>query len=225
MNDRWIEELKYDEQSGLIPCIVQDAQSLEVLMLAYMNEESLRQTVLTGEMWFWSRSRQELWNKGATSGHRQRVVSLRFDCDKDALLCLVEQTGVACHTGAHSCFFAAQRFEGADCCQSEGKLRYALLEELAALIAERDETRPAGAYTTYLFEQGREKILKKIGEESTEVVIAAMKGDRAELTAEVSDLIYHLFVLLQEQKLPFDEVLRLLETRRGKQAEQTASSR
>jgi phosphoribosyl-ATP pyrophosphohydrolase/phosphoribosyl-AMP cyclohydrolase len=214
MSDPWIDNLKYDPDTGLIPCIVQDVQSREVLMLAYMNRESIQLTVETGQTWFWSRSRQQLWNKGATSGHTQRVVRLRYDCDRDTLLAEVEQTGPACHTGSDTCFFEAA--PGYEVGARSARHRYEILDELLQTIAARDAERPTGAYTTYLFEKGLEKILKKIGEESTEVVIAAMKGDREELTAEVGDLIYHLFVLLQEQKLSFDDVLALLEERHKK---------
>jgi len=208
----WIDSLQYDER-GLIPCVVQDIATREVLMLAYMNRESLAKTVETGLTWFWSRSRGELWNKGGTSGHVQKVVRLSYDCDADTLLAEVEQTGPACHTGAANCFFtqvpefAAERAAGG---------RYAILDELLETIKDRDAQRPEGAYTTYLFEKGLEKILKKIGEESAEVVIAAMKRDHGELTAEAGDLIYHLLVLLQEQKLSFDEVLKLLAERHAK---------
>lgn len=211
MSNEWVSSLQYDD-NGLIPCIVQDVQSREVLMLAYMNRESIAKTLETGTTWFWSRSRQEFWNKGATSGHVQRVVRLSYDCDRDTLLAEVNQTGAACHTGAYSCFFAEGYGEEA----ARSGHRYAILDELLTTIAKRDAERPEGAYTTYLFEKGLEKILKKVGEESTEVVIAAMKGDREELTAEVGDVIYHLFVLLQEQKLSFDEVLKLLEARHAK---------
>ena len=208
MSNEWIETLKYDD-NGLIPCVVQDVQSCEVLMLAYMNRESIAKTLESGQTWFWSRSRQELWNKGATSGHVQQVVKLAYDCDRDTLLCEVQQTGPACHTGSYTCFTTHVE-------RAVPGHRYAILDELLTTIAQRDAERPEGAYTTYLFEKGLEKILKKVGEESTEVVIAAMKGDREELTAEVGDVIYHLFVLLQEQKLSFDEVLKLLESRHAK---------
>ncbi|ARU61419.1 bifunctional phosphoribosyl-AMP cyclohydrolase/phosphoribosyl-ATP pyrophosphatase [Tumebacillus avium] len=214
MSLAWIDSLQFDEATGLIPCVVQDVQSREVLMLAYMNRESIEKTVETGQTWFWSRSRQELWNKGATSGHVQQVVRFGYDCDRDTLLCEVEQTGPACHTGSYTCFF--ESVPGYAAGERSAGHRYAILDELLATIAARDAERPTGAYTTYLFEKGLEKILKKIGEESTEVVIAALKGDRPELTAEAGDLIYHLFVLLQEQKLSFDDVLKLLEERHSK---------
>lgn len=211
----WVDSLTFDPQTGLIPCIVQDIHTREVLMLAYMNRDSILKTLETNQTWFWSRSRQELWNKGATSGHTQQVVRLSYDCDQDTLLAEVQQTGPACHTGAYSCFYetAADNAPQSDIrCIN----RFAILDDLLRIIADRDAERPEGAYTTYLFEKGLEKILKKVGEESTEVVIAAMKNDRAELTAEVGDVIYHLFVLLQERKLPFDDVLRLLEERHTK---------
>jgi phosphoribosyl-ATP pyrophosphohydrolase/phosphoribosyl-AMP cyclohydrolase len=211
----WIDNLKFDEATGLIPCIVQDVHSREVLMLAYMNRESIQKTIETGQTWFWSRSRQELWNKGAASGHVQEVVRFGYDCDRDTLLCEVKQTGPACHTGSSTCFFEA--VPGFEVGERKAGHRYEILDELLKTIAARDAKRPEGAYTTYLFEKGLEKILKKIGEESTEVVIAAMNGDREELTAEAGDLIYHLFVLLQQQKLSFDEVLKLLEARHSNQ--------
>ncbi|HEU4964093.1 MAG TPA: bifunctional phosphoribosyl-AMP cyclohydrolase/phosphoribosyl-ATP diphosphatase HisIE [Bacilli bacterium] len=248
-NTAWVDDLTYDRTTGLLPCIVQDVKSREVLMLAYMNRESILKTLETGQTWFWSRSRQELWNKGATSGHVQQVVRLSYDCDRDTLLAEVEQTGAACHTGAKTCFFetvvekenetgvagyaisytklrreAAAKTHAnsrpkpspADATATCLANRFAILDDLLTIIADRDAERPEGAYTTYLFEKGLEKILKKVGEESAEVVIAAMKNDRAELTAEVGDVIYHLFVLLQERKLPFDEVLKLLEERHTK---------
>lgn len=218
MNYEWADNLKYDPATGLIPCIVQDVQSRDVLMLAYMNRESIILTVETGQTWFWSRSREQLWNKGATSGHTQRVVRFGYDCDRDTLLAEVEQTGPACHTGSYSCFFeeVPGYAAGERAAKQEAGHRYAILDELLQTIAERDAKRPEGAYTTYLFEKGLEKILKKIGEEATEVVIAAMKGDKEELTAEAGDVIYHLLVLLQEQKLSFDNVLALLEARHAK---------
>lgn len=215
MNDReWIEGLKFDEATGLIPAIVQDVQSKEVLMLAYMNRESLQKTLDTGTTWFWSRSRQEYWNKGATSGHVQQVARISYDCDKDTLLVEVKQTGAACHTGHYSCFFT----QGVgDTRQIHEGNRYAILDELIQTIAKRYAERPEGAYTTYLFEKGLDKILKKVGEESTEVIVAAKNRDDYELTCEVGDLIYHLLVLLRQQELPLDAVLDELEKRHGKQ--------
>jgi phosphoribosyl-ATP pyrophosphohydrolase/phosphoribosyl-AMP cyclohydrolase len=207
-------QLKWDA-AGLIPAVVQDYSSKEVLMLAYMNRESLQLSVESGETWFWSRSRQELWHKGATSGHTQRIVSMQYDCDGDTLLVRVDQQGPACHTGKYSCFFndiPTSEQAGASREASESD-RFAVLSMLDATIAERYAERPEGAYTTYLFEKGLDKILKKIGEESAEVLIAAKNNDREELRAEAGDLIYHLMVLLRQQNMPIDEVLQVLENR------------
>ncbi|WP_052487822.1 bifunctional phosphoribosyl-AMP cyclohydrolase/phosphoribosyl-ATP diphosphatase HisIE [Gordoniibacillus kamchatkensis] len=217
-------EIKYDAH-GLVPAIVQDVASKEVLMLAYMNAESLERTVKTGETWFWSRSRQELWHKGATSGHTQAVVSLKYDCDADTLLVLVEQKGPACHTGKYSCFYndiplqnGAEAASAAPDTGSEhaAARRFAIVSELESLIASRDAERPEGSYTTYLFEKGLDKILKKFAEEAAEVVIAAKNNDNDELRCEASDVLFHLLVLLRERKLPLDAVLRELENRHVK---------
>ena len=196
--------VKFDEL-GLVPAIIQDAGTKEVLTLAYMNQESLTKTLETGETWFYSRSRQELWHKGATSGNTQTVVSVNYDCDQDALLVLVFPKGPACHTGAVSCF-SERVFEGemAD---------YQILNSLEKVIIDRERERPEGAYTTYLFEKGVDKILKKVGEEASEVIIAAKNRDHGELKWEAADLLYHLQVLLVEQGLPFKEVLKTLEER------------
>ncbi|GAE31593.1 bifunctional phosphoribosyl-AMP cyclohydrolase/phosphoribosyl-ATP diphosphatase HisIE [Alkalihalobacillus hemicellulosilyticus] len=203
-----IEAIQFDEK-GLVPAIVQDAASKEVLTLAYMNEESLKKSLETKETWFYSRSRQELWHKGATSGNTQTIVDMRYDCDADALVVLVNPTGPACHKGVYSCFSDSLLKEEVQVNPS----RYAILDELERLIAEREAERPEGAYTTYLFEKGVDKILKKVGEEAGEVIIAAKNRDHEELKWEVADLFYHTLVLLREQKLPFDEVLRVLEER------------
>ncbi|MGI6188021.1 MAG: bifunctional phosphoribosyl-AMP cyclohydrolase/phosphoribosyl-ATP diphosphatase HisIE [Brevibacillus sp.] len=209
-------QLRFDE-NGLIPAIVQDAVSKEVLTLAYMNKESLAKSLQTGETWFWSRSRQELWHKGATSGHTQRIVSMRYDCDGDALVVQVIPNGPACHTGSYTCFgqtiaSGGEAAEGAD--QTTVPDRFAILNELEQLIASREAERPEGAYTTYLFEKGVDKILKKVGEEAAEVIIAAKNRSHDELRYEAADLIYHLLVLLREQKLPLDDVLAELRRRR-----------
>lgn len=205
-----LDELKWDEQ-GLIPAIVQDAVSKEVLMLAYMNRESLQKSLETKETWFWSRSRKELWHKGATSGNTQRIRSIRLDCDADTLLISVDPSGPACHTGKYSCF--GQLGETEELSESNF---YEILSKLQNIIAQREAERPEGAYTTYLFEQGVDKILKKVGEEAAEVIIAAKNRDPVELRNEASDLIYHLLVLLQEQKLPLDEVLKELSNRHAR---------
>lgn len=212
-----IDQITYDAQ-GLVPAIVQDAVSKEVLMLAYMNSESLQRTIQTGDTWFWSRSRGELWNKGATSGHTQKVKSLRYDCDADTLLVLVEQVGPACHNGTYTCFTENIPVEGAAqeaASAAEGN-RFAILGELEAVIASRDAERPEGAYTTYLFEKGVDKILKKVGEETAEVIIAAKNKDNDELRYEASDLIFHLMVLLRNNKLPLDDIMKELANRHVK---------
>lgn len=212
----WVDQIKWSED-GLVPAVVQDALSKEVLMLAYMNEESLRKSLESGQTWFWSRSRNELWNKGATSGHTQQIVSLHYDCDGDTLLVKVQQKGPACHTGAYSCFYregASAEEKAASTQQQED--RFGPLSRLEATIAQRDAERPEGAYTTYLFEKGVDKILKKVGEETAEVIIAAKNRDQEELRAEAADLIFHLMVLLREQGIPFDGVLQELEFRHRK---------
>ncbi|WP_425462700.1 bifunctional phosphoribosyl-AMP cyclohydrolase/phosphoribosyl-ATP diphosphatase HisIE [Melghirimyces algeriensis] len=199
--------VQFDEK-GLIPAIVQDADSKEVLTLAYMNDQSLQKTVETGETWFWSRSRNELWHKGATSGNTQKVTAIRYDCDQDALLIQVRPRGPACHTGHYSCFQ-----------KGEEKLhdRFAILNTLEQVIATREAERPEKSYTTQLFEEGVDTILKKVGEEATEVVIAAKNRSSEELAWEISDLIFHLLVLLREQRLSLDCVLAELEKRHRKQ--------
>lgn len=207
------EQLRFDE-NGLIPAIVQDAVSKTVLTLAYMNKESLNKSLETKETWFWSRSRQELWHKGETSGNTQRIVSMSYDCDGDALVVQVVPNGPACHTGAYSCF-AGELLGTAEERQTATESdRFAILGELEQLIAAREVERPEGSYTTYLFEKGVDKILKKVGEEAAEVIIAAKNRSAEELRYEASDLIFHLLVLLREQKLPLDEVLTELQRRR-----------
>ncbi|WII37795.1 phosphoribosyl-AMP cyclohydrolase [Paenibacillus thiaminolyticus] len=273
------DRIRWDGQ-GLVPAIVQDAGTREVLMMAYMNRESLLKSCETGETVFWSRSRQELWHKGATSGNTQRIVEMAADCDGDTLLIQVIPNGPACHTGTYTCF-DAERSEIAPLSEAQEALvarsgasaedaalvarseaaaedavlvarsgasaedaalvarseaaaedavlvarsgagtedtaltadPYRVLAELEQVIAEREEERPKGAYTTYLFDSGLDKILKKIGEESAEVLIAAKNGDNKELTGEAGDLLFHLLVLLRERKLPFVLVLNELQRR------------
>ncbi|GGG05138.1 bifunctional phosphoribosyl-AMP cyclohydrolase/phosphoribosyl-ATP diphosphatase HisIE [Paenibacillus abyssi] len=211
----WKNEIKWNAD-GLVPAIIQDAVSKEVLMMAYMNEESLNKSIESGETWFWSRSRGELWHKGATSGHVQKIRSMRYDCDGDTLLVRVDQEGSACHTGRYSCFFNQIAVPGANDDPREAKERFAMLNQLEATISQRYAERPDGAYTTYLFEKGVDKILKKVGEEAAEVIIAAKNKDNDELRSEVSDLIFHLMVLLRERGLPLDEVMRELGLRHNK---------
>ena len=198
-----IKSLKFDER-GLIPAIVQDARTREVLTLAFMNEESLARTIETGETWFWSRSRHELWHKGETSGNTQSVVNLINDCDNDALVVLVNPAGPACHTGARSCFDSKPGDEDLGL----------LLANLYKLIESRERERPDGSYTTYLFNSGLDKILKKVGEESAETIIAAKNDDVSRLTSETADLVYHLLVLLVARGVSLDEVRKELERRR-----------
>ncbi|MDM5315207.1 bifunctional phosphoribosyl-AMP cyclohydrolase/phosphoribosyl-ATP diphosphatase HisIE [Fictibacillus sp. b24] len=209
-----LEKLNFDEK-GLIPAIVQDYQSKEVLTVAYMNRESLEKTIEIGETVFFSRSRQELWHKGETSGNTQKVKSIRYDCDQDAVVVLVEPQGPACHTGSYSCF-SETLYSADDKADAPNADRYAILTELQEVIAKREHEMPEGAYTTYLFEHGVDKILKKVGEEAGEVIIAAKNRDPEELKWEVSDLLYHVLVLLQEQKVPLDEILTTLKERHTK---------
>ncbi len=210
-----IDIIKFNEQ-GLVPAIIQDYKSGQVLMMAYMNSESLQLTLDTGNTWFYSRSRQQLWMKGETSEHIQKVKDIRYDCDQDTLLILVEQQGVACHTGKLSCFYRNQdhyEVEPPVFC-SDNKLDLAVIEELFDIIRGRKEQMPTGSYTTYLFEKGLDKILKKVGEESAEVIIAAKNEEKAELIYESADLIYHLLVLLVEKGVSISEVLTELRGRR-----------
>jgi phosphoribosyl-ATP pyrophosphohydrolase/phosphoribosyl-AMP cyclohydrolase len=218
-----IEDVKYDER-GLVPVVVQDALTGEALTLAYMNAESLARTMAEGETWFWSRSRGELWHKGATSGNTQRVLEVRLDCDGDALVVLVEPAGPACHTGARSCFHrelqvrASQVSGPIDEVKGERDNLGATLERLYALIQNRREERPEGSYTTYLFNEGLDKILKKVGEESAETIIAAKNEDVRPLINEASDLIYHLVVLMVERGITLEDVRAELASRSvGKQ--------
>jgi phosphoribosyl-ATP pyrophosphohydrolase/phosphoribosyl-AMP cyclohydrolase len=201
------EDVRFDER-GLVPAVVQDARTREVLTLAYMNEESLRRTLSEGETWFWSRSRAELWHKGATSGHTQRVVEMRLDCDSDALVVLVEPRGPACHTGAVSCF----RHEEVE---KDAARIGDVLEEIYGVIAGRRREMPEGSYTTYLFGKGLNKILKKVGEEAAETIIAAKDEDADALTAETADLVYHLLVLMVERGLTLEALAGELARRRG----------
>ncbi|RAI86914.1 phosphoribosyl-ATP pyrophosphatase /phosphoribosyl-AMP cyclohydrolase [Paenibacillus pabuli] len=218
-----VEHIRWSD--GLVPAIVQDAKTRQVLMMAYMNRESLKLSLESGETWFWSRSRQELWHKGATSGNVQTITSLKYDCDGDTLLVEVKPNGPACHTGAVTCFHneivglpeqSADQASGNSSTatsSASSESRFEVLAELESVIAERERERPEGAYTTYLFDKGVDKILKKIGEEASETIIAAKNKDNDELRLEVSDLMYHLLVLLQERKLPLDDIMSELSRR------------
>ena len=197
-------ELKFDEK-GLIPAIVQDHYTKEVLTLAYMNKESLAITIDERRTCFWSRSRQELWRKGETSGNVQHVGSITADCDGDALVVEVVKDGPACHTGAESCFF--NRLYLSD------ELKQFSYEGLYELIQGRKTQPKEGSYPTYLFEKGIDKILKKVGEESTEVIIAAAKNDRAETIFEIADVCYHILVLMVQMGISVKDVTAELEKR------------
>lgn len=212
-----LSKIRWDAQ-GLVPAIVQDVETKEVLMLAYMNEESLRRTLLEGKACYYSRSRQSLWLKGETSGHFQEIVDIKFDCDQDALLLTVRQIGMACHENYFSCFhydLTSEGFKGIG--EPEVRPEPTLgrtLELLTDVIHSRNLERPEGAYTTYLFEKGIDKILKKVGEESAEVIIAAKNANSEEIRSEVSDLFYHVLVMLEDRGVGLAEVSRELLKRR-----------
>lgn len=199
-----IDELKFDEK-GLIPAVVVDSVNGEVLTLAYMNKESLKVTMEKGLTCFWSRSRNELWLKGETSGNYQHVVSITADCDKDALVVVVEKDGPACHEGTNSCFTKPVY-------QSE-ELHQFTLGSLADLLHGRMMEKPEGSYTTYLFEKGIDKILKKVGEECTEVIIAGKADDKKETVYEIADLAYHVMVLMTQMGISVEEIHRELASR------------
>ena len=201
-------EFKTNED-GLIPVVVQDYRTLEVLMVAYMNEESFNKTIETGRMTYWSRSRQELWVKGETSGHYQFVKELRIDCDNDTLLAKVHQLGVACHTGNPSCFFTTL-------CKKEFAdfNPLTVLTEDYNIIMDRKVNPKEGSYTNYLFEKGIDKILKKCGEEATEITIAAKNPDAEELKYEIADYLYHLMVLMVECDVDWNDIVKELANRR-----------
>ena len=196
-----VKELKFDEK-GLIPAIVVDSKSKKVLTLAYMNKESLGITLEKGLTCFYSRSRNQLWLKGETSGNYQHVVSIVADCDKDALVVEVEKDGPACHTGEDSCFFNPLYNKEAD----EAQETQFSLEGLYALLMGRKAEMPQGSYTTYLFEKGLDKILKKVGEESTEVIIAAKAEDKKETVYEIADLAYHVMVLMAQAGITVQDI-------------------
>ena len=199
-----IDQLKFDEK-GLIPAIVVDADSKKVLTLAYMNRESLKISMEKGLTCFWSRSRRELWLKGETSGNYQHIVSITADCDRDALTVLVRKDGPACHTGADSCFFEEiYRGEEPEAFSLEG---------LMELLKGRKATLPEGSYTSYLFTKGIDKILKKVGEECTEVIIAAKADDKPETVYEVADLAYHVMVMMVEMGISLEDIRKELASR------------
>ena len=199
-----INELKFDAQ-GLIPAVVVDAASKKVLTLAYMNRESLEISMKEGRTCFWSRSRQELWRKGETSGNVQHIVDITADCDRDALVVTVNKDGPACHLGTDSCF-NDKVFQGDQPAPFS-------VEGLYALLQGRKETLPEGSYTTYLFQKGLDKILKKVGEESTEVIIAGKANDKPETVYEIADLMYHVMVLMVEMGISVEDITAELASR------------
>ena len=198
-------QVTFDEK-GLIPTIVQDVTTGDVLMLAYMNEESLQKTIETNETWFYSRSRGELWNKGATSGNRQIVQQIDVDCDQDTLLIQVVAKGPACHTGTKTCFTRSL--------PGDVRSKRTIVQDVAQQIQNRKHNPVEGSYTTYLFQEGIDKILKKVGEESTEVVIGAKNNDLVETANELADLTYHTLVLMEELGVSVEDVKSVLESRR-----------
>lgn len=199
-----IDQLKFDEK-GLIPAVIVEAGTHRLLMVAYMNRESLKISMETGKTCFWSRSRQELWTKGETSGNYQHIVSITADCDLDTLKVVVEKDGPACHTGVETCFFNPVY-------QSEEKSDFTM-DALMELIRGRKTNPQEGSYTTYLFRKGLDKILKKIGEESTEVIIAAKDNDPKETIYEISDLVYHVMVMMIQQGISLEDIRRELASR------------
>ncbi|MBQ6531253.1 MAG: bifunctional phosphoribosyl-AMP cyclohydrolase/phosphoribosyl-ATP diphosphatase HisIE [Clostridia bacterium] len=213
MQMEFINELKFNAH-GLIPAVVQNIETKEVLMVAYMNADTLKQTLETGRATFWSRSRKEVWVKGATSGNYMYVKEVRVDCDADCLVLLVNPAGPACHTGNRSCFF--RKVE-------DGKLvkddtvpeRNDIFEREQAVVIDRKKNPEDGSYTNYLFDKGEDKILKKVGEEAAEVVIAGKNRDKGEISYEVSDLIYHLTVMLVDNDMTWDDIYKEMERRRS----------
>jgi len=203
--DKIIEEIKFDDR-GLVPAIVQDVKTKKVLMLAYMNKESIRKTLEEKQVCYYSRSRKELWIKGATSGNTQKLQGFYYDCDKDSILLVVEQTGAACHTGEISCFFN-------EVIPAENE-ETDVLKELYSLLRERKRNPKEGSYTNYLFDKGLDKILKKVGEETSEVIIGAKNKNKEELVYEISDLVYHLLVLMVNENISIKDIKDELSQRR-----------
>jgi len=216
-----MDNIKWDEK-GLVPAVAQDAETREVLMLAYMNEEALKLTIQTGKAHYFSRSRGRIWMKGESSGHVQLVQDIKVDCDGDTLLLLGEQEGVACHTGEKSCFFTTVSEKSASDTKAKEKANAEIyrqqigpmLEEVYAVIADRKAYPQEGSYTNYLLDKGIDKILKKVGEETAEVIIAAKNPDEEELVYETADLFYHLLVLLFERGVGLPRVAMELANRR-----------
>ena len=202
------------DQNGLVPVVAQDAATGDVLTLAYANREALEKTLSSGEAHYYSRSRSELWRKGATSGNTQRVVEVRLDCDGDALLYRVEPRGPACHTGESSCFYTTLAGEGVGISPADHDVGFGtMIERLAGTIAQRHREMPEGSYTAGLIQQGTDRLAQKVGEEAVEVVVAALADER--LAEETADLVYHLLVLLEERGVGLEDVARVLHDRHG----------
>ncbi len=209
-----IKQIKFDNR-GLVPAIAQDYKTEEVLMMAYMNKQSLLKTIETGKVHYWSRSREKLWLKGETSGHFQYVKSIHLDCDGDTLLIKIEQIEAACHTGNYSCFYREIHREGVKEMEKiELNNKAKILQEVYDVIVDRTINPKEGSYTNYLFEKGLDKILKKVGEETAEVIIASKNKDKAEIQYEIADLLYHLFVLMVERGVSLDDIYDELAKRR-----------
>lgn len=214
--EKALEEIRWNND-GLVPAIVQDIDSGEVLMLAYMNKDALLYTIEHKRACYYSRSRQELWIKGETSGNYQEVIDIRFDCDKDTILLKIKQTGMACHEDFYSCFHYKLDNNWQQVGKPNTKPELALgrtIELLTEVITKRNKERPEGAYTTYLFEKGIDKILKKVGEECAEVIIAAKNNSAEEIRYESADLIYHLLVLLEDRGVSIQDIAQELNGRR-----------
>ena len=211
-NTDFIKDLKFDDR-GLIPAVAQDATSGEILMLAYMNEESIKMTLESGHATYFSRSRQELWEKGSHSGHLQLVKEILVDCDMDAIVLKIEQIGAACHTGHPSCFYRkivdGKTVEIPTGLDTNPKILY----DVYNVIVDRVKNPKEGSYTNYLFDKGLDKILKKVGEECTEIVIAAKNPDKEEVKYEISDFLYHMMVLMAEKGVTWDEIVKELARR------------
>jgi len=205
-----IDQIKFDDKD-LVPVITQDALSKEVLMLAYANREALEKTLETNQAHYYSRSRKELWHKGATSGHIQHIQDIRYDCDNDTLLYLARQEGAACHTGKRSCFYRSMK-TGAEI-ETEMEMQDFILDHLQHVISNRRLQPKEGSYTNYLFKKGMDKILKKVGEETAEVIIAAKNNSKTETVYETADLLYHLTVLLTDLNINWSDVMVELQNR------------
>ena len=211
---RAVERVRFD-RSGLVPVVAQDVATGDVLTLAYANREAVEKTLASGEAHYYSRSRSELWRKGATSGNTQRVVEVKLDCDGDTLLYVVEPRGPACHTGENSCFFTSLAGDGVGVVSAgeQDVLFGTMVERLAGTIAQRHTEMPEGSYTVSLIEGGPERLAQKVGEEAVEVVVAALSGER--LPEEAADLVYHLLVLLEERGVGTEQMARVLHDRHG----------